>query len=139
MLWEWALAAATQRQGSDSPERAKSVMTEKVGIPANIQTAIMANHEPNDKGVYPDWADHFVFKHREAKIVKLFERHRNAAIHWFKNGHPVKSWITNSAELLGVSEKQAEKFSKELFNIKRQERQLCGRSDKISAKGAKFQ
>jgi hypothetical protein len=26
-------------------------------IPNNIQTAIMANHKPNEKGVYPDWAD----------------------------------------------------------------------------------
>jgi hypothetical protein len=46
-------------------------LMDKVGIPANIQLAIMANHEPNDKGVYPDWADkEYVFKHRELKIVK---------------------------------------------------------------------
>lgn len=75
----------------------------KVGIPVNIQTAIIANHEPNDKGVYPDWADKdYVFKHREVKLVQLFEMHRNAAIHWFQNGHPMKSWITNSADLLFV-------------------------------------
>jgi hypothetical protein len=72
--------------------RMREVMMEKVGIPANIQTAIMANHEPNDKGVYPDWADKdYVFKHRGVKIVQLFEMHRNAAIHSFQNGHPMKS------------------------------------------------
>jgi hypothetical protein len=55
------------------------------------------------------------------KIVNLFETHRNAAIHWFQNGHPMKTWITDCEELLGVNEKQAEKFSKEWYNIKRQE------------------
>jgi hypothetical protein len=30
---------------------------DNIGIPTNIQSAIMANHEPNEKGVYPDWAD----------------------------------------------------------------------------------
>jgi hypothetical protein len=30
----------------------------------------MANHEPNEKGVYPDWADKdYVFKYPEVKIV----------------------------------------------------------------------
>jgi hypothetical protein len=33
----------------------------------------------------------------------------------------MKSWITNSEAILGVSEKQAEKFSREWYNIKRQE------------------
>ena len=37
--------------------RMREEMMDKVGIPANIQLAIMANHEPNEKGVYPDWAD----------------------------------------------------------------------------------
>jgi hypothetical protein len=34
-------------------------LMEKVGIyrTTYIQTAIMANHKPNEKGVYPDWAD----------------------------------------------------------------------------------
>jgi hypothetical protein len=75
---------------------ARSHVMAKVGIPVNIQTAIIANHDP-------DWADKdCVFKHREVKLVQLFEMHRNAAIHWFQNGHPMKSWITNSAELLFV-------------------------------------
>jgi hypothetical protein len=95
MLWEWGLATVTQRFSG-----MWEVMMAKVGIPANIQIAIMANHEPNDKG-YPDWADKdYVFKQREVKIVQLFEKHRNAAIHWFQNGHPMKSWITNSVELV---------------------------------------
>jgi hypothetical protein len=57
----------------------------------------------------------------------------DAAIHWFKNGHPMKSWITDREEMVGVSEEQAEKFSKEWYNLKRL------RKGKISAKGAKFQ
>ena len=48
-------------------------MMEDVGIPDNIQKAIVDNHEPNADGIYPDWADKdYVFKHRELKIVKLF-------------------------------------------------------------------
>jgi hypothetical protein len=35
--------------------RMREEMMDKVGIPTNIQLAIMTNHEPNDKGVYPDW------------------------------------------------------------------------------------
>ena len=102
--------------------RMRDEMMEQVGIPAGVQEAIRANHEPNQEGVYPDWADPaYVFKFREMKIVNLFENHRNAAIHWFQNGHPMKTWITDCEELLGVNEKQAEKFSKEWYNIKRQE------------------
>ena len=88
---------------------------EEVGIPGNIQKAIVDNHEPNADGIYPDWADKdYVFKHRELKIVKLFERHRNAAIHWFQNGHPVKSWITDWGE-----RETGGTISKEWYNIKR--------------------
>jgi hypothetical protein len=69
-------------------------MMENIGIPTGVQDAIMANHEPNERGIYSDWADpDYVFKYREVKIVNLFEKHRNAAIHWFQNGHPMKSWI----------------------------------------------
>jgi hypothetical protein len=56
-------------------------MMEEVGILTSIQTAIMANHEPDEKGVCPVWAhQEYVFKHREFKIVKLFERHRFIAM-----------------------------------------------------------
>jgi hypothetical protein len=73
-------------------------------------------------GVYPDWADKdYVFKYPEVKIVNLFEMHLSAAIHWFQIRHPMKSCVTNSEELLGVSEKQAEKFSKEWYDLRRQE------------------
>jgi hypothetical protein len=59
----------------------------------------MANHEPNEKGIYPDWGDKdYVFKYPEVKVVNLFEMHRSAAIHWFHNGHPMKSWVTNFFE-----------------------------------------
>ena len=44
-------------------------MMEEVGIPSNIQTAIMDNHEPNEEDVYPDWADkEYDSKHRELKL-----------------------------------------------------------------------
>jgi hypothetical protein len=46
----------------------------------------------------------------------------------------MKSWITNSEEMLGVSEKQAEKFSREWYPSSDKKRQLCGRSDKTFAK-----
>ena len=29
-------------------------MMEEVGIPSNIQTAIVDNHEPNEEGMYPE-------------------------------------------------------------------------------------
>jgi len=115
-------------------------MMEKVGIPTSIQTAIMANHEPNEKGVYPDWADKdYVFKYPEVKIVNLFEIHRHAAIHWFQNGHPMKSRITNSEELLGVNEKQAECSVRNGTISSDRKPQLCGSNGRTSAKGAKFQ
>ena len=37
--------------------RLREVMMEEVGIPSNIQTAIVDNHEPNEEGMYPEWAD----------------------------------------------------------------------------------
>ena len=90
-------------------------MMDQVGIPAGVQEATMANHEPNKEGVYPDWADPaYVFKFREMKIVDLFETHRNAAIHWFQNGHPMKTWITDCEELLGVNEKQAKNIQQRM-------------------------
>ena len=66
-----------------------------------------------------------------SQSVNLFEIHRDA-IHWFQNGHPMKSWITNSEEMLGVSEKQAEKFSMEWYNIKRQETSAVGTATRHS-------
>ena len=120
--------------------RMREEMIDKIGIPTNIQSAIMANHEPNEKGVYPDWADKdYVFKYPEVEIVNLFEIHRSAAIHWFQNGHPMKSWVTNSEELLGVSEKQAEMFSKEWYILSDRKPQLCGNNDRTFAKGTRFQ
>jgi hypothetical protein len=57
--------------------------------------------QSNEDGIYPDSADKdLIFKHRELKIVKLFLRHRNVAIHWFQIGHPMKSWITDSEGML---------------------------------------
>ena len=81
---------------------------------ASLRKAIVDNREP-DANANPN----YVFKHLKLKIAQLFEKHRNAAIHWFQNGHPMKSWITESEDMLGVGEKNAEKFSEEWYNIKR--------------------
>jgi hypothetical protein len=91
-------------------------MMDKVGIPANIKKPIVDNDEPDANGVYPDWdpdwADpNYVFQHRDS----------NVAIHWIQNGHPMQSWITESEGMLGVSEKKAEKFSKECITFQRRE------------------
>jgi hypothetical protein len=98
-------------------------MMEEVGIPSNIQQATVDNHEPNAEGTYTRTGPTRIRLQapREFKIVQLFERHRNAAIHWFQNGHPMKSWITDSEGMLGVNEKQAKKISQEWYNIKRRE------------------
>ena len=68
------------------------------------------------------WTGNAVACHRDGfKIVKLFEKHRNAAIRWFQNDtyeimdYRERGWI------LGMNEKAAEKFSKEWYNIKRRE------------------
>jgi hypothetical protein len=96
-------------------------MMKKVGIPNSIKKAIVANHEPNEEGVYQDPTNSTFSNTQKSKLSICLKIQRDAAIHWFQNGHPMKSWITNSEETLGVSEKQAEKFSRGWYNIKRQE------------------
>ena len=49
------------------------------------------------------------------------EKHRGAAIHWFQNGHPMKTLIERHDEMLGVDEKKAHKFCKEWYWSKRRE------------------
>ena len=62
-------------------------------IRQHFTDGVYCEHEPDADGVYPDWADaNFVFKHRDLMTVQLSEKHWNAAIHWFQNGHPMKSW-----------------------------------------------
>ena len=65
-------------------------MMDNIGIPTNIQSAIMANHEPNEKGVYPDFGLQIPRSQNCKYTDYFFEIHRNAAIHWFQNGHPMK-------------------------------------------------
>jgi hypothetical protein len=48
-------------------------------------------------------------------------KHRGAAVHWFQNGHPMKTMIERHDEMLGVDEKTAQKFCKEWYRSKRQE------------------
>ena len=87
-------------------------LMDKVGIPANIQLAIMANHEPNDKGVYPDWADkEYVLKYPEVKIANLFETQRCHSLVSKRTSHEILD--NEQRRTAGVSEKQAEKFGKE--------------------------
>ena len=94
----------------------------------------VANREPNKEGVYPDWADPaYVFKFREVKIVNLFESHRNAAIHWFQNGHPMKTWITDCEELLGVkySAKNGTTSNGKKRRLSRAQRQNIFKEDEV--------
>jgi hypothetical protein len=50
----------------------------------------------------------------------------------------MKSWITDSEEMLGVSEKQAESSAEGGTTSSDKKRQLCGRNDKTSSKGTEF-
>ena len=51
-------------------------------IRQHFTDGVYCEHEPDADGVYPDWADpNFVLM-----------THWDAAIHWFQNGHPMKSW-----------------------------------------------
>ena len=40
-------------------------------------------------------------------------KHRGAAIHWFQNGHPMKTLIAQHDEVVGVDEKTAHRSCKE--------------------------
>ena len=72
-LWECGFLQQLSDDKASIFPAIREVMMEEVGIPSNIQTAIMDNHEPNEEDVYPDWADkEYVSKHREFKITKLF-------------------------------------------------------------------
>ena len=102
-------------------------MMDKLKIPARIQMCIIDNLEPGKEGQYPDWSAtsagkyKYTFKHRKEKIVAQMEKHRGAAVHWFQNGHPMKSMIERHDEMLGVDEKTAHKFCKEWYWSKRRE------------------
>ena len=118
--------------------RADRHRNEEKGSSAFRHSAVENKHEPNKEGVYPDWADPaYVFKFREMKIVNLFENHRANPLVSKRASNEIL--VTDSEGLLGVNEKQAEKFSKEWYNIKRQEtaalweqRQDIFKEDKVS-------
>ena len=77
------------------------------------------NLEPDENRCYPDWSrtyagkNMYKFKHQKQKVVRLMEKHRGAAIHWFQNGHSMKTMITQHDGVLGVDEKTARSFCKE--------------------------
>jgi hypothetical protein len=102
-------------------------MMDTLKIPARIQICIIDNLEPGKEGQYPDWSAtsagkyKYTFKHREEKIVAQMEKHRGAAVHWFQNGHPMKTMIERHDEMLGVDERTAHKFCKEWYLSKRRE------------------
>ena len=60
------------------------------------------------------------------------EKHRGAAIHWFQNGHPMKTLVERHEEMLGVDEKTALKFCKEWYRSKRQEASATGNTREFS-------
>ena len=88
-------------------KRRKASM-DKLKMPARIQTCFIENLEPDEKGCYPDWSAasagkyKYEFKHRMENVVKQMETHTGAAIHWFQNGHPMKSMIEWHDEILGA-------------------------------------
>ena len=49
----------------------------------------------------------------EGKVVRQMEKHSGAAIHWFQNGHPMKTLIAQHDEVVGVDEKTAHRSCKE--------------------------
>ena len=49
------------------------------------------------------------------------EKHRSAALHWFQDGHPMKTVIAQHDTVLGVTEQVARAFSKKWYCSKRQE------------------
>jgi hypothetical protein len=83
-----------------------------VGIHDNIQKAIAGNMSRGLKRCLGRQRLH-TLKHRELEIVQLFERHRNAVIHWFKNGPNEILDYRNPGMDYGVSEKKAQNFSKD--------------------------
>jgi hypothetical protein len=77
-------------------------MMDKLKIPLKTHQCFIGNLEPDNKdGCYPDWsrarAGRQVYKfkrptkHQEEKVVRHMEKHRGAALHWFQNGHPMKT------------------------------------------------
>ena len=97
-------------------------MMDKLKIPARTQLCFIDNLEPDGNGCYPDWSAASAGKYKyKFKHQRQMEKHRGAAIHWFQNGHPMKTLIERHDEMLGVDEKKAHKFCKGWYRSKRQE------------------
>jgi hypothetical protein len=58
-------------------------------------------------------------------------KHRGAAIHWFQNGHPMKTLVERHEEMMGVDEKTAVKFCTEWYKSKRQETSAIWKQRKL--------
>ena len=112
-------------------------MMEKLNIPAAIQLCFIDNLEPDNEGCYPDWSStsagkfKFTFKHQTEKVVQKMMKHRGAAIHWFQNGHPMKTLVERHEDMMGVDEKTAVKFCTEWYKSKRQETSAIWKQRKL--------
>ena len=58
-------------------------------------------------------------------------KHRGAAIHWFQNGHPMKTLIETHEEMMGIDERTAVKFCTEWYKSKRQETSAIWKQRKL--------
>ena len=58
-------------------------------------------------------------------------KHRGAAIHWFQNGHPMKTLVERHEEMMGTDEKTAMKFCTEWYKSKRQETSAIWKQRKL--------
>jgi hypothetical protein len=112
-------------------------MMEKLKIPTAIQLCFIDNLEPDKEGCYPDWSSFragkfkYTFKHQTEKVVQQMMKHRGAAIHWFQNGHPMKTLIERHEEMMGIDERTAVKFCTEWYKNKRQETSAIWKQRKL--------
>jgi hypothetical protein len=58
-------------------------------------------------------------------------KHRGAAIHWFQNGHPMKTLVERHEEMMGIDERTAVKFCTEWYKSKRQETSAIWKQRKL--------
>ena len=118
----------------------RKTMMDKLKIPIAIQLCFIDNLEPDAEGCYPDWSStsagkfKYTFKHQTEKVVQQMMKHRGAAIHWFQNGHPMKTLVERHEEMMGTDEKTAMKFCTEWYKSKRQETSAIWKQRKLRNK-----
>jgi hypothetical protein len=74
---------------------------------SEIDAGQLENPSQNIEGCFPDRSrtsagiiSRKVRKHQNEKVVKHMEKHRGAALHWFQNGHPMRTVNTQHEAML---------------------------------------